>query len=646
MELQEIKIDDDKGNNISLLKNEHIDYDPNAEGWNLTWKNVNYEVPIKGKKGEFRKLLSDINGIAAAGRITAIMGPSGAGKSTFLDVLAGRIDSRKSKLEGEILVNGKERGKNWKGISGYVLQDDMLHGDLTVYQNLWYAAQFKLPNTLSKDEKEKRVNQLIAKMGLESCKDRPIGSAFRAGISGGQRKRLSVAITLLTEPKIIFLDEPTSGLDSKSSYEIILYLKNMAVEEKKVVICTIHQPSSQLFNLFDDLVLLSKGELCYGGPRSLAIDFFTNHDLKPPALTNPADHYMDVINYDFMTGEKKPQSVSNVIEGYKESAILKRIKEQIKHTESSEFQKRLDGFVTRKYANGWLWQVYILITRGFLIAIFNPAEYWARVAMYLLMAFFMGFTFFRIGYTQSDIFDRISALFFGVAFLTFMSIAAIPAFIAQRKIFIRERMMGYYKVSAYVFAQQIVQIPFTLLMAIAFVAPGYYIIGFRDKGIGLFLTILFLALNYTEGLMLIISAIVPSFIVGTAIGAATFGLFMCVMGFFIKISNLPRPWYYTVHWIACHKYAFESFMKNEFTGENYPCNNLTLPNGTPYCYCLFPDLNGDCILSGNEILKYYDYEGVKIWAWCICLIGIACIWRVIFWFLLSFLPGNKGKRIS
>ena len=137
------------------------------------------------------------------------------------------MDPQKSILEGEMMVNGKPREKNWKGISGYVLQDDVkekkkkkilnlnqinfssfekkfLHGDLTVYQNLWYAAQFKLPSTLSVEEKRNRVDHLITKLGLDSCKNRVIGTAFRTGISGGQRKRVSVAITLLTEPKIIF----------------------------------------------------------------------------------------------------------------------------------------------------------------------------------------------------------------------------------------------------------------------------------------------------------------------------------------------------------------------------------------------------------------------------------------------------------
>jgi ABC-type multidrug transport system ATPase subunit len=204
-------------------------------------------------------------------------------------------------------------------------------------------------------------------------------------------------------------------LDSKSSFEIIHYLKKLALEEKKVVICTIHvknkkfffflnffnyfffslrqnkkqQPSTQLFNLFDDLVLLSKGELAYGGPRKQAVRYFAENGSVVPESTNPSDFYLEAINYDFAEGEKKPKSVSDLIDNFPKSEILGRIDEHITFLGSNLFQSQLKDIPVKKYENSWFWQTYVLTQRGFMIALKNPVK-----KIFFFFFFFYFFLFF------------------------------------------------------------------------------------------------------------------------------------------------------------------------------------------------------------------------------------------------------------
>ncbi|KAJ3327870.1 hypothetical protein HDU91_004250, partial [Kappamyces sp. JEL0680] len=214
------------------------------------------------KKGEPNKvLLEGITGEVRAGEIVAIMGGSGAGKSTLLNALAGRI-ANNTVLTGDILVDGQERNpSNWKIQCAYVEQDDLLFPNLTVFETLHYSARLRLPSSFSTQQKIDRVNTVIRELGLEGCRDTKIGNEMRRGISGGERKRVSIGIELVTNPHILFLDEPTSGLDAFNAFNAIETLKKVAIQNGKIVLLTIHQPRTDILELFDKIILLSIGEL-------------------------------------------------------------------------------------------------------------------------------------------------------------------------------------------------------------------------------------------------------------------------------------------------------------------------------------------------------------------------------------------------
>ncbi|OMO73058.1 ABC transporter-like protein [Corchorus olitorius] len=239
---------------------------PKSDGIFLTWADLS--VTVSGGKRGARSILQGSTGYAEPGEVLAIMGPSGSGKSTLLDSLAGRLSSN-TQQTGKILINGRKE-KLAFGTSAYVTQDDTLMTTLTVKEAVYYSAQLQLPDSMSKSEKKERAEMTIREMGLQSSMDTRIGGWSSKGLSGGQKRRVSICIEILTRPKLLFLDEPTSGLDSAASFHVMSRIVKLARRDGRTVIASIHQPSSEVFELFHNLCLLSSGKTVYFGPVSMA----------------------------------------------------------------------------------------------------------------------------------------------------------------------------------------------------------------------------------------------------------------------------------------------------------------------------------------------------------------------------------------
>ena len=222
----------------------------------LEWKDISYSVQAaevedgsdeKGVAAE-KVLLHPMSGVAEPGKLLAVMGSSGAGKSTLLDVLAGRIDS--SSFSGELLANKKTvDAKEFRKLTGYVMQSDALFPLMTVRETLRYAAYLRVPNKTT-EERNAIADETLSLLRLDECAETIVGDEDNRGISGGQKRRVSVAIDIVHRPAVIFLDEPTSGLDSSTAYTVVDSLKQLAVNQNCTVIMTIHQPSAKLFNRF------------------------------------------------------------------------------------------------------------------------------------------------------------------------------------------------------------------------------------------------------------------------------------------------------------------------------------------------------------------------------------------------------------
>lgn len=207
-------------------------------------------------------ILKDVNCEARPGEITAIAGPSGAGKTTLLEILSGMVCPREG--SHQVLVNNRPMdAKHFRRLSGYVTQDDALFPLLTVQETLMYSALLRLPG--GQKEAANRVKKLMKELGLEHVAASRIGKGSNRGISGGERRRVSIGVDLVHDPAVVLIDEPTSGLDSASALHVVTLLKSMAANQGKTIILTIHQPGFRILELFDRIILLSNGFVMHNG---------------------------------------------------------------------------------------------------------------------------------------------------------------------------------------------------------------------------------------------------------------------------------------------------------------------------------------------------------------------------------------------
>eukprot|EP00656_Telonema_subtile_P048068 TRINITY_DN5639_c0_g1_i3.p1 TRINITY_DN5639_c0_g1~~TRINITY_DN5639_c0_g1_i3.p1 ORF type:complete len:436 (+),score=112.71 TRINITY_DN5639_c0_g1_i3:57-1364(+) len=267
----------------------------------LSWRNISFEVPEK-------RILKDINGSVEPGRLLCIMGPSGAGKSTMLNLLAGRLGSGGT-VSGDLLSDSNVIDPTtFRSKIAYVMQEDALFATQTPREALEFSAALRLPKRFTAQERTALVEDMLDELGLIKCADTYVGSVMLRGVSGGEKKRTAIGVELISQPEILFLDEPTSGLDSYAAYNVVKLLGELA-QCGVTIVCTIHQPSSEVFALFDDCMLLADGRLVYHGTRRAMLPYFSSIGFDCQPNYNPADFVMFLMQED-ASGQGSTESLA------------------------------------------------------------------------------------------------------------------------------------------------------------------------------------------------------------------------------------------------------------------------------------------------------------------------------------------------
>ena len=263
----------------------------------LSWEKVSFYAATKRGGGEPKQILKNAIGICSPRTLTAVLGPSGAGKSSLMEILALR-SRRPPSPESRIFINGAPAG-SYPGIHrlmGFVPQNDILHQYLTVLETLRFTAKMILPEEMSEQVKVERMLRVVAQLGLGHVLDTPVGGDTVRGLSGGERRRISIALQMLKSPSILFLDEPTSGLDAHLALRLVTVLRELA-NEGRTVFATIHQPSAACFELFDRVVLMSGGFTVWSGSRTACLQFIAEQKREVPRNWNPADWLLTVVDF-------------------------------------------------------------------------------------------------------------------------------------------------------------------------------------------------------------------------------------------------------------------------------------------------------------------------------------------------------------
>ncbi|CAG2114057.1 unnamed protein product [Medioppia subpectinata] len=438
----------------------------------ISWHDINVfskksgGIPLPFRKSKDKPavhILKNVSGQAKSGELLAIMGSSGAGKTTLNNVLTQRNLSEVT-VKGSVQLNGKTVDQNsMKSLSAYVQQEDIFIGNLTVREHMSFQSRVRMDQSMTKESRDSRVNQVLQELGLVKCADTKIGAPDgEKGISGGEKKRLAVASELLTNPSILFLDEPTSGLDSFMAYNIVEVLRDMA-QTGRTIVCTIHQPSSEVFSLFNQLLLMADGRVAYLGKSENAIEYFSSLGLNCPNNYNPSDFYikqLSVIPGKEVESKQKlnvcQKTKIEICDRYLESAYAKialplTSNDYINNNNTSADNYRIQTTTKHLvYKTSWFIQFWALLWRATLSAMREPMLTTVRLIQTLILAIVFGLIYWQIDVNQAGIMSINGALFLLLSNITFQNIfGVITTFCIEMPVFLREHNNGMYRVSAY-----------------------------------------------------------------------------------------------------------------------------------------------------------------------------------------------------
>ena len=421
-----------------------------AQKVTISWENLTFEVPARTRlcpplsKAPATRLVDGSSGSFCSGELTALMGPSGAGKSTLMNALAGRAPYGRF-TEGRILYNTLEADPaDYRRHLAYVMQHDALFPTQTPREALEFTAALRL-GLCTPEERARRVQAAIEALRLERCADTMVGSALVPGLSGGEKKRTAVAVELLAGPSFILLDEPTSGLDSQTALELVQILKGLA-RSGCAVVCTIHQPSSEVFSLFDKVVMLWRGRVVYSGAGGGVCERFDPHGVLSTVGANPADVAM------------------LCLQTFSELEM-----EEVAERQDPETRRRCTGRLERLDldklgTSGVCAQFGCLAKREFQAGYRDTATLGSRLGMAFGLALLVGLIFFRVADEWGedgnavDIVTKTQNHFGAVSFacINAMFSTAQPmvlAFPLERPAFLREYTSGLYGVVPYLLAK-------------------------------------------------------------------------------------------------------------------------------------------------------------------------------------------------
>ncbi|SCO52311.1 related to ATP-binding cassette protein [Fusarium fujikuroi] len=593
---------------------------------NFTWCNVTVTVEDRETK-QPKAVVDNVEGIVEAGEICALMGPSGCGKTTLLNVLARR-PTNASSAEAEVNINGSHLSlAEFREVSCFVEQEDALIGSLTVRETLEFSSRLASSSSLSKKERIVRINNLLESFGLVEQANTLIGTSIRKGISGGQKRRVGVASQLITSPKLLFLDEPTSGLDSAASLEVVKYLRDVAKRNNLIVICSIHQPSTSTFNLFDKLLLLSGGKTHYFGPVNSVAAYYSEIGSPLPQYVNPAEHLLELVNIDFAQDRgEATRDLETLQAAWQNSRQASEVNTTIKSAESLGGDWNIDAIKKRP---SMFSLTLTLLHRSFIKSYRDVVAYGIRIAMYLGLAIMMGTVWVRLDPAQESIQPFINAIFFGSAFMSFMAVAYVPAFIEDRLQYVKEHHNGLYGAAELIISNFFIGVPYLFLISILFSVISYWLSNFQPTAKAFFTWVLWLFLDLlaAESLVVFMTSLFPSFVISLALVAFANGLWMSVGGFMVPPTILNVFYKYVFHYWDYQKYVFEGMMVNEFADRVYSCGDG--------CRCMYQSTLADqCEIDGQAVLNQYGYSNGHMGRNVGIMISIIAGYRLASWLVL------------
>ncbi|XP_047331863.1 ABC transporter G family member 10-like [Impatiens glandulifera] len=576
--------------------------------------NINTHYKIKTKNlyynAKTNSILTNVNFEANPYQITAISGPSGAGKTTLLEILAGVVIPS----SGQVFINDTQMDPpHFRKISGYVTQDDALFPLLTVRETLLYRAMLKVPKRAVE-----RVDDLLKEMGLDHIGDVRIGDESRRGISGGEKRRVSIGLDFVHDPDVLFLDEPTSGLDSGSAFHVVDMLKSMARNNGKTIVLTIHQPGFRILEILDRVALISKGVLLHHGPLFLLEEQLKLSGHCIPPQVNVLEFAIDL--------------AQNIQIDIEEAAVIREIKQEFNLSDQvMNNDDHHHHHIT--YPNPIYKEVLILSQRFSKNLYRNKQLFLGKILQAIIAGILLGTIFMNMSKKPKKFKQQAELGFFAFSLTFLMSSAAevLPVFLEEKRILMRETSRGAYRVFSYVISSILVFLPFLLIVAFLFSLSVYWLVGLRGTldGFLYFWLIAWMVTVTSNSVVACASSIVSDFVTGYTLIASLMGSFFLFSGYFISKEDVPIYWRF-VHYLSLFKYPFEGIVINEFGGTA----------GEMKC---LQSVEGTCLVNGREFLKQLGFHESSKWINVIVMFVFIIGYRLLSVIILCYINSRTRR---
>jgi len=517
-------------------------------------------------------ILQGVTAYVQSGGVLAIMGGSGAGKTTLLDAVALELRGR-DKRHGHVRLNGKELTKRkFQRACAYVAQDDVLWSTLTVRETMDFAIGL-YQSRKSLIQQANLVEYLLRETGLSACQDVRVGNgSLIKGISGGQRRRLSVAIELLKRPAVLVLDEPTSGLDSAAAEAIFNIITRFAKESEIAVVCTIHQPSSYLFHQFDMLLLLATGRMCYFGPAADSSMHFSAIGYPSVAGVNPAEFLLRITNVDFCS-VSQVEYICNAWETRKQDiqVSVEKISEEL----STMTQPR-------GCRAGHVQQVRSIVSRALRGHLRNPIAFGGRLALSSALVALVCFAYTGARErTQKQVLDRLWALNWVLQLPAFLCVGAVPNFACEYACYRKEVKNGMYQPLAYLLADTCVNVPVWFLLSLVSSLTGFLILDFNWGHYLEMWLLISCYVGWSDTFAQLCGTLFSNVALGTMFFILQTIMNMIFNGTLLTQTESVSPMLRWLFYAVPSKYCFRSSVLLEFDGSVFSgfgeCSNPTVP---------------------------------------------------------------------
>ncbi len=514
-------------------------------------------------------------------------------------------------LEGSLITVNGEEGRIPKRLVGVVWQDDLLLSNLTVEENVYFSARLKASEATPNDEVQALVEETLGELGLLHVRSSVVGSPLTGvrGVSGGERKRVSVAVELVVRPSLLLLDEPTSGLDATTAQSLVATLKDLAALGHSVAVA-IHQPRTTIYNMFDHLLLLSKGNVIFDGAPSAARAYLESCPAvgRLPSETGIADWLMDVVIED---EQRIGGSVLSTywVEHFKSG----QHQHQPHHKQCCRLERKLSSLdelhSVPKFYTSFLTQLKLLTQRTLKQ---QRGERLTATTVVLQLAYvlFTALFWWHMPDTTNFVFERNSLLFFMiVAQAVGVVINAVAVFQRERTLLSRERAKKMYGVSSFFMAKTISDMTNNVLLPLLYVMVVYWTANFRPSGVAYskFVLAFYLTLSTAQSMGLFMSIIIPSVQMALALAPAITLFFIVMCGFYIPFDNI-HPGIRWATWLSFARYGYSALIVNEYQGRDIACaaaGSIAIQIG----------YSDTCPLPGEEVIAHLGIHGLSESYW-------------------------------